>query len=103
MHVAGIEPARLQQGQDVEQPRDRVVGQMRIADMALHAVHGQPRGQRAATADLHHLAEPERIDRKRVLQGKSVSVRVDLGGRPTIKKKTKLQTYNDQYKIPTYN
>src|SRR3546814_9965006 len=30
----------------------------------------------------------ERIDRKSVVQGKSVSVRVDLGGRRIIKKKT---------------
>src|SRR3546814_13578616 len=35
---------------------------------------------------IHALAE----DRKSVVSGKSVSVRVDLGGRPLIKTKTKL-------------
>src|SRR3546814_11869923 len=32
---------------------------------------------------------PQHVDRKRVVKGKSVSVRVDLGGRRTHKKKTK--------------
>src|SRR3546814_18252591 len=31
---------------------------------------------------------PDRIDRKSVVEGKSVSVRVDLGGRRILKKKT---------------
>src|SRR3546814_13613824 len=39
------------------------------------------------TADLQHLGVDE--DRKSVVSGKSVSVRVDLGGRRIIKKKTK--------------
>src|SRR3546814_11654797 len=34
-------------------------------------------------------AEAPRLDRKRVVSGKSVSVRVDLGGRRIIKKKKK--------------
>src|SRR3546814_14195323 len=34
------------------------------------------------------------IDRKRVVEGKSVSVRVDLGGRRIIKKKQKITTLN---------
>src|SRR3546814_11561202 len=35
------------------------------------------------------LEPPLALDRKRVVEGKSVSVRVDLGGRRIIKKKTK--------------
>src|SRR3546814_14153883 len=35
-----------------------------------------------------HLADPRARDRKSVVSGKSVSVRVDLGGRRHIKKKT---------------
>src|SRR3546814_12998678 len=36
------------------------------------------------------------LDRKSVVKGKSVSVRVDLGGRRIIKKKNKLNTYGAQ-------
>src|SRR3546814_17423963 len=36
---------------------------------------------------LTHSLNEEAVDRKRVVEGKSVSVRVDLGERPTIKKK----------------
>src|SRR3546814_12243480 len=38
---------------------------------------------------LHHVPSPELPDRKSVGSGKRVSVRVDLGGRRIIKKKTK--------------
>src|SRR3546814_15143042 len=40
--------------------------------------------------DHTHLITP--VDRKRVVEGKSVSVRVDHGGRRIIKKKTKKRT-----------
>ena len=38
-------------------PRTGIVGEMRIGDMALLAVHGERAGQRAAPADLDHVAE----------------------------------------------
>src|SRR3546814_20989781 len=49
------------------------------------------RGTGVAAAELAYMAGADRIvgtDRKSVGEGKSVSVRVDLGGRRTIKKKT---------------
>src|SRR3546814_20395454 len=42
-------------------------------------------GVRGTVADRYHVR-----DRKRVVEGKSVSVRVDLGGRRRLKKKTKI-------------
>src|SRR3546814_12028785 len=44
-------------------------------------------GRRLVVADGPHHAAPGRTDRKSVVSGKSVSVRVDLGGRRIIKKK----------------
>src|SRR3546814_17717712 len=38
-------------------------------------------------------------DRKSVVSGKSVSVRVDLGGRRHIKKKNNTKTYTNRYKV----
>jgi hypothetical protein len=35
----------------------RVVGEVRVCDVALHAVHGESSGQRAPTADLDRIAE----------------------------------------------
>src|SRR3546814_20514939 len=53
---------------------------------------GRPPARSARRADA---APRARIpDRKRVVKGKSVSVRVDLGGRRIIKKKQKLETDN---------
>ena len=46
-----------------QQPADRVVGEMRIGHVALLAVDGQPAGERAAPADLDHVAEPVRVRR----------------------------------------
>src|SRR3546814_13358019 len=40
-----------------------------------------------------HLAKPHPGDRKSVVEGKSVSVRVDLGGRRIIKKKKTILTW----------
>src|SRR3546814_12393461 len=57
-----------------------------------HPVDG-PCAERPAAARLcgEGAADEERVDRKSVVQGKSVSVRVDLGGRRLIKKKTHIQ------------
>jgi hypothetical protein len=35
---------------------DRVLGELRVGDMALYAVHGEPPGERAASADLDRIA-----------------------------------------------
>ena len=42
---------------------DRVVGEVRIGDMALLALHGHVAGERAAPADLDHVAEGVRVGR----------------------------------------
>src|SRR3546814_11774915 len=42
-------------------------------------------------------------DRKSVVEGKSVSVRVDLGGRRIIKKKNKILNNNNTYNEKNYN
>src|SRR3546814_14705935 len=48
----------------------------------------QPAPQGNDVARLHHFGKPRaKGDRKRVVEGKSVSVRVDLGGLRSIKKK----------------
>src|SRR3546814_13130467 len=52
-----------------------------VEPAALHAGHGLERGAAAELAQ----------DRKSVVSGKSVSVRVDLGGRRIIKKKKEVQ------------
>src|SRR3546814_12605008 len=54
----------------------------------------------AGTIDDYRLSfeSGERIDRKSVVEGKSVSVRVDLGGRRIIKKKKKTQMKNRGWK-----
>src|SRR3546814_16293814 len=44
-------------------------------------------GAEALRQEYEHLPSP-RVDRKRAVQGKSVSARVDLGGRRRLKKKT---------------
>src|SRR3546814_17489347 len=51
------------------------------------AVHGGVRGDGAG--DGPAVRTPAQLDRKSVVKGKSVSVRVDLGGRRIIKKKKK--------------
>ncbi len=43
--------------------RTGFLGQMRIGDMPLFAMHGEPAGQRAAPADLDHLALHVRVGR----------------------------------------
>src|SRR3546814_12086877 len=60
--------------------------------LALH----QPEelGEQDGRAESDDLAAPPEVeaDRKSVVEGKSVSVRVDLGGRRSIKKKTQTMT-----------
>ena len=46
-----------------DQPVHRVVGEMRIGGVALRAAHGELRVQRAAPADLDHVAERGRVGR----------------------------------------
>src|SRR3546814_13283447 len=78
------------------------------SDLRRHA-SGMPGGLRRGRRTLGHCAAPRpgghpafHGDRKSVVWGKSVSVRVDLGGRRIIKKKRKkLQQRKDQ--LDTYN
>src|SRR3546814_15582475 len=49
----------------------------------------QPRNPARRQRVAHHRRRDPRRDRKSVVSGKSVSVRVDLGGRRIIKKKSK--------------
>src|SRR3546814_19691488 len=61
----------------------------------------QPRrtGEERRAGDRPHRAgRRARTDRKSVVSGKSVSVRVDLGGRRIIKKKTKKDNINESIK-----
>src|SRR3546814_15678756 len=51
-----------------------------------------------ACAERHRCTNRD-VDRKSVVSGKSVSVRVDLGGRRIIKKKTQTNTSLTQYTI----
>src|SRR3546814_19072248 len=69
-------------------------------DARLRTLSERPRGQedhRRAHEDRDPGAGPHEPDRKSVVSGKSVAVRVDLGGRRTMRKK--LQTH-DQTSIP---
>ena len=52
-----VELGRGQRVQHRDETVRRIVGEMRIGGMALHAMHGQPTGQAAAPADLDHVAE----------------------------------------------
>src|SRR3546814_17246904 len=49
--------------------------------------------------DVQAVALEQQIDRKRGVQGKSVAVRVDLGGRRIIKKKQKEDNIDGKYQI----
>src|SRR3546814_18430054 len=78
-------------------PEDRAVVQKRL-------VHGQPRDLTAGEADHQvppHPAEGSQRglgDRKSVVKGKSVSVRVDLGCRRMIKQKNSYAAITDLYR-----
>ena len=63
MRAAVIERGVVEPGEDLDEALDRVVGKMRIGDMALHAGHLQPAVQAAAPPDLDGLAEPRGIGR----------------------------------------
>src|SRR3546814_20064692 len=67
---------------------------LKIPEWRLMAVlgEGQPKTQRELVAATRmDKVTVNRADRKSVVEGKSVSVRVDLGGRRIIKKKTDIQ------------
>src|SRR3546814_13345613 len=51
-------------------------------------IGGESSGAHLAVVTLLRLRDRHGVDRKSVVSGKSVSVRVDLGGRRIIKKKT---------------
>ena len=53
-----VEHQRIQLRQYRDQFRDRVIGEMRISDMALRALYLDPDIDRAAPPDLHHIAQP---------------------------------------------
>src|SRR3546814_18341787 len=62
------------------------------------AVRSGTRG--ALDRDVHDvLDEVQKADRKSVVWGKSVSVRVDLGGRRIIKKKKEIKQKDNEYKL----
>ena len=48
-----------------DEPMRRIVGEMRIGDMALHALDDEPAGHAAAPADLDHVAEPRPMSARR--------------------------------------
>src|SRR3546814_19466981 len=71
---------------DLGHPAAGLRGQRRLAHRLHHAVPGAALSGRGIGDD-HRLEALDR-DRKSVVWGKSVSVRVDLGGRSSIKKIT---------------
>src|SRR3546814_16498277 len=68
------------------------------ADVAADPCDGGVRREAAGFGPDHPPERPARRDRKSVVEGKSVSVRVDLGGRRISKKKQQRQnlTYKEQ-------
>ncbi len=61
--AALIELDRIEFGQQRDQARDRVIGQVRIGDMPLRAGCREPQVHRPAPADLGHIAQPVRRSR----------------------------------------
>src|SRR3546814_19791527 len=89
-----ISPARSAGRWSMHRPAWRARGSR--APAGARAGRGGPAPARARRAP----ARSDGRDRKRVVEGKSVSVREDLGGRRIIKKKNKIiQTVNDRRKI----
>src|SRR3546814_13331453 len=86
-------------GKAHERPRDKhatdTAKQLQRAQRE-HRKEGK-QGRAQAVGVVRRLTRGERKDRKSVVSGKSVSVRVDLGGRRIIKKKIKVE--EDQHKI----
>src|SRR3546814_15242721 len=71
----------------------RQANYMRMLNIAMARGAPAPDGHRATATDWFDLLDRQaQKDRKRVVYGKSVSVRVDLGGRRIIKKKNKKNT-----------
>ena len=62
--VAVVPLRRRELGERRRGAMDRVVGEMRIGDVTLHALDGQRPGQRAAAAVLDHV--PQHVDRRRL-------------------------------------
>ena len=52
-----IERARGQRMQQGDEPVRRVIDEVRVGDVALHALDGQPSGHAAAPSDLDHITE----------------------------------------------
>src|SRR3546814_13403281 len=78
-----------------EAEEDRGVACWAYVRRAVHREHVAIRQQVVENRE-HRLLDLARIDgadRKSVVEGKSVSVRVDLGGRRIIKKKNRVQSY----------
>ena len=61
--AAGVDRRRGQRGERAHQAVDRVVGAVRVGDVALRAVHGDRHVDAAAPADFHHVAEFHRTGR----------------------------------------
>src|SRR3546814_12954931 len=79
------------QQEPVPQPGRLEVPESFAAAVALVREQGEGILANHLMDDVHLVRyEPGRVDRKSVVSGKSVSVRVDLGGRRSIKKKQKI-------------
>src|SRR3546814_18670061 len=101
--LLGVQRGRLRRAAQLEQRRPRALGRLGyrhrifgelvgLDDLADHARKFLGRGVAAGSLAQH----PKPADRKSVVKGKSVSVRVDLGGCSLIKKKkthTLFQSY----------
>src|SRR3546814_11713630 len=72
---------------------------LRVGDRVAYALHYGSYGQFMALPAWKAVRIPE--DRKSVVSGKSVSVRVDLGGRRLLKKKCTLHRHIDSSAIQT--
>src|SRR3546814_13816059 len=79
---------------DVDRPGHRIGGNRHAGRHGFQQHEAEGIGQAGEDEDI---GGGEIADRKRVVEGKSVSVRVDLGGRRIMKKKRKCKTI-DQYK-----
>src|SRR3546814_19630792 len=117
------EPHRPAGSQEVDEPgREVAAGQVAVARRR-HPARHQPERRRvlppdgnaldrvlhvqeaeivlAALAQHRLLCLPRRVDRTSVVSGKSVSVRVALGGRRIIKKKTKYKEIESLFEYNT--
>ena len=63
MRGAEVERRVIEAGEHRDQALDRIVGEMRIGDMALHADDVEPAVEAAAPSDLDGLAEPRGVGR----------------------------------------